>query len=417
MPLPTPKPNEKESEFISRCVSFIFREGTLHGKKMNPKSENDRKQATAVCYNQWRNRKMNRELYSFDIENDGAIKWSQPIYMFSEGETENFIKCGSTCLIGDRFYKGKFLAFSEIEKAYLSMNKAFHDINHWGTTHPLTGQPNLEWIIGYQDGTTINKTTKQMTTDIYINKSAPKFDVWKNYVDICKKANRVPNVSVSFWADMKEIPAKDLPVNCSEYGYNDDDIVQYLHNIEFQALSTVFRGACDDKTGCGIGIGYNLALDATGTTIPSNWTVSSMNDDTPVDPNINNINKTTPKTELAKWDRKYINDLPDAAFAYIEPGGEKDEEGKTVPRSLRHFPHHTMNVKSGKEHDTVDKPHLRNALARVPQSPFGAKAKPHLIAHAKALGIGDYTSEDKLTELNEQLKKEIELKIKKYKLL
>jgi hypothetical protein len=32
------------------------------------------------------------------------------------------------------------------------------------------------------------------------------------------------------------------------------------------------------------------------------------------------------------------NDLPDSDFGYIEPGGKKDEHGRTVPRSLRHFP-------------------------------------------------------------------------------
>ena len=34
------------------------------------------------------------------------------------------------------------------------------------------------------------------------------------------------------------------------------------------------------------------------------------------------------------------NDLPDTAFAFIEPGGKKDPEGKTTPRSKRHFPIH-----------------------------------------------------------------------------
>lgn len=69
-----------------------------------------------------------------------------------------------------------------------------------------------------------------------------------------------------------------------------------------------------------------------------------------------------------------INDLPDSDFAYIEPGGKKDSEGKTVPRSLRHFP---IN----------DAPHVRNALARAPQSPFGDKAMPKIRAAASRLGI------------------------------
>ena len=71
---------------------------------------------------------------------------------------------------------------------------------------------------------------------------------------------------------------------------------------------------------------------------------------------------------------KTQNDLPDSAFAYIEPGGKKDEEGKTTPRSLRHFPVH-------------DKAHASNALARLSSSPFGDKAKAKVHAAAKKFGI------------------------------
>jgi hypothetical protein len=69
-----------------------------------------------------------------------------------------------------------------------------------------------------------------------------------------------------------------------------------------------------------------------------------------------------------------MDDLPDSAFAYIEPGGSKDSEGKTVPRSLRHFPIH-------------DEAHVRNALSRAPQSPFGDKAMPKIRAACKKFGI------------------------------
>jgi HK97 family phage prohead protease len=78
--------------------------------------------------------------------------------------------------------------------------------------------------------------------------------------------------------------------------------------------------------------------------------------------------------ERAAMATKSINDLPDSAFAYIEPGGSKDEDGKTVPRSKRHFPIH-------------DEAHVRNALARAPQSPFGDKAMPKIRAAAKKFGI------------------------------
>jgi len=78
---------------------------------------------------------------------------------------------------------------------------------------------------------------------------------------------------------------------------------------------------------------------------------------------------------MAEMTAAAINDLPDSAFAYIEPGGEKDDQGKTVPRSKRHFPIH-------------DAAHVRNALARAPQSPFGDKAMSKIRAAAKKFGIG-----------------------------
>ncbi len=62
----------------------------------------------------------------------------------------------------------------------------------------------------------------------------------------------------------------------------------------------------------------------------------------------------------AKWDTAFINDLPDDCFAFIEPGGKKDDGGKTVPRSMRHLPYKGPDGK-------LDMPHLRNALARLDQ--------------------------------------------------
>jgi len=95
---------------------------------------------------------------------------------------------------------------------------------------------------------------------------------------------------------------------------------------------------------------------------------------------------------LAKWTRKFINDLPDSAFAYVAPGGKKDEEGKTVPRNLRYLPYKDA---SGK----VDLPHLRNALARVShtdlpksvqdkiKSKLEAVAKKHLKTHKMRIAV------------------------------
>lgn len=58
------------------------------------------------------------------------------------------------------------------------------------------------------------------------------------------------------------------------------------------------------------------------------------------------------KQQRAELSTAELNDLPDSAFAYIEPGGSKDDDGKTTPRSLRHYAIH-------------DKAHADNALARA----------------------------------------------------
>jgi len=108
------------------------------------------------------------------------------------------------------------------------------------------------------------------------------------------------------------------------------------------------------------------------------------------------------------WTRNYINNLPDDAFAIILPGGKKDEEGKTVPRSLRKFPHHNMA-------GDVDLPHLRNANARVEQSSLTtaqkAMALAHLNRHKKALGIGEAGEEETIQRLMEQASEESEEEI------
>lgn len=73
------------------------------------------------------------------------------------------------------------------------------------------------------------------------------------------------------------------------------------------------------------------------------------------------FSENEPAHQFATWNTAYVNSLPDSSFAYIESGGKKDSDGKTVPRSLRHFPYKDA---SGK----VDLAHVRNMVARAPQA-------------------------------------------------
>ena len=88
------------------------------------------------------------------------------------------------------------------------------------------------------------------------------------------------------------------------------------------------------------------------------------------------------KVAEAEWDTEYINNLPDSAFATIGAGGEKDADGKTIPRTLRHLPFKNAQ-------GNIDLPHLRNALARLNQIESGsqAEAKKKLCAAAKEVDL------------------------------
>jgi len=91
----------------------------------------------------------------------------------------------------------------------------------------------------------------------------------------------------------------------------------------------------------------------------------------------------------AVWTTAYVNSLPDSAFLYIEPGGDKDSEGKTTPRSLRHFPYKD-------DSGAVDLPHLRNALARIPQSSLPQDVKDRVTRRAQAILDNQKAGQDHL---------------------
>lgn len=89
----------------------------------------------------------------------------------------------------------------------------------------------------------------------------------------------------------------------------------------------------------------------------------------------------------AVWSTAFVNDLPDSSFLHVAPGGKKDESGRTIPRSLRMFPYRDADGK-------VDLPHLRNALARIPQSKLSDTLKTKLTAKAQKLLGGSKVKKD-----------------------
>jgi hypothetical protein len=115
--------------------------------------------------------------------------------------------------------------------------------------------------------------------------------------------------------------------------------------------------------------------------------------------------------DAAKWTRKFINNLPDSAFAAIEPAYPE----KTEDKNARHLPHHNGEGDLGKEKSNanLDLPHYKNALARVNQiNPISdsisvddlrAKASAHLERHKDALEKSEVTTEEITQEAKEKL--------------
>jgi hypothetical protein len=108
--------------------------------------------------------------------------------------------------------------------------------------------------------------------------------------------------------------------------------------------------------------------------------------------------------DAAKWTKKFINGLPDSAFAAIEPAYPE----KTEDKNARHLPHHNGEGDLGKEKSNanLDLPHYKNALARCNQikpisdsisaEDLQAKASTHLERHKDAL---EKSSEEPKTEV------------------
>lgn len=125
--------------------------------------------------------------------------------------------------------------------------------------------------------------------------------------------------------------------------------------------------------------------------------------------------KATLTEDAAKWTRKFINNLPDSAFAVIEPAYPE----KIQDKNCRHLPHHNGEGDLGKDKLDVnlDLSHYKNALARVNQiNPISdsisaedlrGEASNHLERHKDVLekaSLETKTEEIKISEKSEETK-------------
>ena len=157
-------------------------------------------------------------------------------------------------LKGDEFYHDCYLPSFELEKTHKGWEGTLSDLNHMGTTHlmGLGATSDIRFFVGYQDNVVYNPENKTVAMDMHIDEQTLYGKTWKTYVNLCKKAGKTPNVSVSFFAKRGIAKAKDIIYNYEERGYKGDESVTYVKDIHPVALSTVLKGACSDDKGCGI---------------------------------------------------------------------------------------------------------------------------------------------------------------------
>ncbi len=113
-----------------------------------------------------------------------------------------------------------------------------------------------------------------------------------------------------------------------------------------------------------------------------------------------------------EWTTAYINDLPNGAFAAVEPAYKN---GDTDNKNARHLPHHDKN-------GDIDMPHLRNAMARMNQiqpvtdsistEDLRAMARKNLAVHEDMMGSEEDSMDiTQMKELLEEMLKPIEEKL------
>ncbi len=87
------------------------------------------------------------------------------------------------------------------------------------------------------------------------------------------------------------------------------------------------------------------------------------------------------KLQKGVWSDDYINDLSDSSFLWVQAGGEKDDDWRTVPRSLRHWPVRDDDYQ-------IDMERLRAALPEVldaGEEILPATQKPSVLLNASRM--------------------------------
>jgi len=267
--MPKHKKGESKKDWMKRCVPYVVKKEGL-----------SQKQARGKCngmYDTWK-KKQHSELQEVNNMSDEYEKGENYEFrfdsVFGDGKSTEFNYAefiekatspnGYNMVIakGNMFLKGIYISTKEMKAAHKGFNNTLHDLNHMASGYAngfSIVPPDISYIVGWQDGLSYDDTTDEVRANVHIEKTAFRYDEWKSYIDVSSKAGRTPNVSMFVFGKIEYIEARKLPKGCGygRAGYNADDLVPCMASIQPFMVSTVTRGACDDKNGCGIKQSYD----------------------------------------------------------------------------------------------------------------------------------------------------------------
>jgi len=277
--MPKIEKGESLKDYLSKCIPYVMKNESL-----------SRKAATGKCAGMYKEHQKSGKNYSIqelrmikEFANDTKDDEVKKSMHYEEGKYYEFTfsinlseiinkdnninelvttLTGTdgkqmTIIIGNRFMQGIWISASELKQTYMGWNKTLHDINHMGSGYSAGFSiipSDISYIVGYQDNIVFDESTNEVKANLHIEKTSPRYNDWKNYMDICTKIGRIPNVSVFLYGKIKYMQASDMPQdsNYAESGYSKDDMIPCMVDLKPYMVSTVTRGACDDKKGCGI---------------------------------------------------------------------------------------------------------------------------------------------------------------------
>jgi len=246
--MPKPQPDEKESDFINRCIPFVIKEGTAK----------DEIQAAAICYNLWKQHKTK----GGNMRKDGKVMkhLNAQFVTTDKGHIKNLKatsedKHPTVLVVGNKFMNGEFVPASELEKVYKQWDGKYHNLNHGRN---FDGKIMIQEIVGVYANSRF--TENKVMVDIIEGEKTAEYDAWKGFIALNDKAERPTNVSMELWANEKTAKFSEIKhlVDKSDKfvtkaNLTDDSDVTVLYDFEPAGGATVDIGAGgDDCSHCHI---------------------------------------------------------------------------------------------------------------------------------------------------------------------